>query len=96
MMFKYAFTAMVLLCSGCETDVPSDSEQRPCVTDLDCDLVISVWSPSCEEGILLTPTGDGDVCVDTLCEMDFEVQETDCVLEGLECGEDSEGNAACV
>ena len=87
-----AAMALVFVLSACadvDPDVePSDPQpDQACNTNEDCpQLHISVWDPTCSGDVLHTPTGSGaTTCVEGTCQMDFELEETDCAAEGKVC-----------
>ena len=83
--------------TGCGEKEADTSATGECSVSDDCEQLHYNWDAVCEEEILMTPTGSGmNECIEGECVVDFEVVETDCSEQGLVCGEDEQGNAACV
>ena len=93
---------MLTACPGiCPKDLlvaPNAPADIPCVTDEDCAIEISIWTPTCDGNTLLTPTGSGEaICVDNLCDVDFFLEETDCETLNRQCITfDSDEGAGCM
>ena len=85
--------------TGCGEKDADTSATGECSVSDDCEQLHFTWAATCDENILLTPTGSGiNECIEGECIMDFEVVETDCSEQDLVCadGQDEDGNGACV
>ncbi|MEC9073466.1 MAG: hypothetical protein VX938_13830 [Myxococcota bacterium] len=60
---------------------------QTCETTDDCEQVeIAGWHPTCSGDVLQTPLGTGLIaCIEGTCQMDFQIEETDCAAEGKVC-----------